>query len=407
MNPLPLVFAELRRSWPGALALLLVVAVAVALGVAVTAQERALRQGSARAADDFDLLIGAPGSEAQLVLSAVYLQEGALPLMAPGVWEDLSRFNGVAWAAPLVFGDTWRGRPVVGTTAAFVTRGGKRGIVEGRLFQAEGEAVVGADLPLALGAKLTLSHGHSREDGRALPGEARHDGHELLVVGRAERTGTPYDRAILVPVETLWEAHGLPTGRPSESQGIGPPWPEATGSAPAIVVKAATVADAYRLRAAFRSGGRTLGVFPAEVLVQLYATLADVKAILAAMAFVTQALVLTAVLVCVFAVAATRRRLVAVLRAMGAPRLFVFSVVWAGVSVLLAGGVVVGLGLGAILATGASGLLANRLGFTLSGTIGPPEWGMAAGVAALGIVLAVLPALSSYRQSVAEGLRDE
>jgi len=78
MNPLPVVLADLRRSRAGALAVASLIAVAVALGVAVSSQERALRAGSARAADPFDLLIGARGSATQLVLTTVYLQPALL-----------------------------------------------------------------------------------------------------------------------------------------------------------------------------------------------------------------------------------------------------------------------------------------------------------------------------------------
>ena len=74
MNPLPVVLSDMRRGRAGIAAVVAVIAVAVALGVVVTAQERALRQGSARAADSFDLVVGARGSPTQLILSAVYLQ---------------------------------------------------------------------------------------------------------------------------------------------------------------------------------------------------------------------------------------------------------------------------------------------------------------------------------------------
>ena len=57
------ILADLRRLWLGGIVVVLLVALATALGVAVTLQERSLRLGSARAADKFDLVIGAAGSE--------------------------------------------------------------------------------------------------------------------------------------------------------------------------------------------------------------------------------------------------------------------------------------------------------------------------------------------------------
>jgi putative ABC transport system permease protein len=63
------ILADLRRLWPAALVIICLVGLASALSIGVTLQERALRLGSARAADKFDLVIGAAGSETKLVLS--------------------------------------------------------------------------------------------------------------------------------------------------------------------------------------------------------------------------------------------------------------------------------------------------------------------------------------------------
>lgn len=74
MNPLMLIKGELRRSFGGILALALVLALSLSLGVGVSMTERAVRQGTARAGDAFDLLVGAQGSSVQLMLGAVYLR---------------------------------------------------------------------------------------------------------------------------------------------------------------------------------------------------------------------------------------------------------------------------------------------------------------------------------------------
>ena len=50
MNPLPMVIADLRALRWTAAAIVTLVALAVAIGVAIGAQERALRQASAKAA---------------------------------------------------------------------------------------------------------------------------------------------------------------------------------------------------------------------------------------------------------------------------------------------------------------------------------------------------------------------
>ena len=356
MNPLPLVLGEIRSSLGGFVAVTLLVALAVCLGVAISAQERALRRASAAAAAPFDLVVGAPGSPTQLVLTTVYLQPAALELVPGSVLRRLQDDPGVAYVAPIAFGDFYRASPIVSTTADFLTAGGTRSLADGRAFAHVHEAVVGAAVALAPGDSFEPVHGAG-----ALPGDEHvHHGFRYVVTGRMPRLGTAWDHAILVPIEAMWRVHALPSGH-AETLGteretgdheegddadaairIGPPWGGSVPGTPAILVKPRTVGDAYRLRAAYRSGGTT-ALFPAEVLVQLYATLGDARDVLAWIAVATQALVVAAVLLAVLAVLGGRRRQVAVLRALGASRLFVFACVWLSVMAMIIAGALLGL----------------------------------------------------------------
>ncbi len=117
MNPLPIVLADIRRTRAGFVAVIVLIGLAVALGVAVSAQERALRLGSARAADRFDLIVGANGSKTQLVLTTVYLEPAALNLVPGRLLAEISADPGVAFAAPVAFGDYYRSYPIVGSSS--------------------------------------------------------------------------------------------------------------------------------------------------------------------------------------------------------------------------------------------------------------------------------------------------
>ncbi|MBW6423652.1 ABC transporter permease [Rhizobium sp. XQZ8] len=196
------ILADLRRLWAGAVVVVLLVALAVALGVTVTLQERALRLGSARAADKFDLVIGAAGSETQLVLSSIFLQPSPLPLMSGEVLAKLSKDKRVTWVAPVGFGDSFAGYPLVGTTRALISST-VSGFSEGRMFDKEGEAVVGAAVKLPVGAEIKPMHGTAQIGGETHAGVVYH------VAGRLQPTGTPWDRAILVPIQAVWHVHGL------------------------------------------------------------------------------------------------------------------------------------------------------------------------------------------------------
>jgi putative ABC transport system permease protein len=404
MNPLPVVLADIRQSRAGCIAAVCLIAVAVALGVAVSAQERALRRGSAKAADAFDLLIGAPGSQTQLVLTSVYLQPAALPLMPGDVLRRLQEETSVAFAAPIAFGDSFRGYPVVGSTMDFLSQGGQAGLAEGRAFATHHEVVVGADVSLRLGDSFAPVHGEPRSHGDEDDAHV-HEGFEYRVVGRMARLGNPWDRAIIAPVEAVWEVHGLPDGHARGADRIGPPWDDAgVPGVPAIVVKPKSVADAYRLRAKYRTGG-TMALFPAEVLVELYSILGDARDLLAWISIATQALVIAAILLAVFASLALRRRQLAVLRALGASRRYVFMVVWTHVSMMIALGAGLGLILGWLGAVGLSHFFFLKTGIVLPVILGLPEIGIVLAVVAIGATLAAIPSWSSYRQSVSSALR--
>ncbi|MDR3494817.1 MAG: ABC transporter permease [Ancalomicrobiaceae bacterium] len=409
MNPLPMVMADLRAMRGSALLSIVLIALAVAIGVAIGAQERAIRGASARAADDFPLLIGAPASSTQLVLTSVYLQPEALTLMDGALLAKLASDPRVDAVAPIAFGDVVLGYPVVGTTAEFVSRWGKRAVAEGRNFAAEGEAVVGADVRLALGQAITPSHGvagQHRHFGQEDDEEHahRHAGVSYTVVGRLPRLGSPWDRAILIPVESVWETHGLGNGHTNESH-IGAPFEaEHVPGVPALVVKPKQVFQAYQLRSDYRKAG-LMAVFPAEILVSLYQTVGDIRDVLVVASALNNVLVFLAILMLLVTLVSLRRRRYAILRALGASRAYVALVVWLGAAVLLAFGAVAGLLTGFVGAHVVASLFAAETGLQLAIMIGAREVGLVALMALFGSLLALVPATIAWRRPVAESLR--
>src|SRR3712207_5971798 len=181
MNPWPIVRAFLVRHRWAALAFIFLVAAGVSLAVALVSQERALRIGSARAADRFDLIVAAPGSQTDALLTAVFLRPGAPKLLSSEVTAGLLNDKSPALVAPLAFGDSHRGAPIVGTTAALIAHLSD-GLAEGRVFSSRHEAVVGAASPLRLGATFRPAHGvHGTDEDHD---DAEEHGAVLTVVGR-------------------------------------------------------------------------------------------------------------------------------------------------------------------------------------------------------------------------------
>ncbi len=413
------IFADLRKFWLGSAVVVLLVALAVALGVAVTLQERALRLGSARAADKFDLVIGAAGSENQLVLSSVFLQASPLPLIDGAVLTRLAADPRVAWAAPIGFGDSYSGFPIVGTTTALVENLAG-GLAEGRIFAKEGEAVIGAAVDLSLGDQIKPMHGTAEEGGHTHTELAYH------VSGRLKPTGTAWDRAILVPIQAVWHIHGMGHHDEEEHQEeaghqdeaghdehegaahadapVDEHWDKDVPGLPAILVKPKTFADAYKLRQEYRTGP-TLAVFPAEVLTRLYATLGDAKRVLFAVASGSQALVAASLLLVTVMHVGQRKKQIGALRAFGAPRRALFAIVWLELFVLVALGVALGFGLGYVAALAISNVVSGGSGVTMPVGFARQDWSFVGVLLGFAALISAVPAVLAYRQSPAAALR--
>ncbi|MEZ2128123.1 MULTISPECIES: FtsX-like permease family protein [unclassified Sinorhizobium] len=422
------ILADLRRFKGGAVAVVVLIALSVALSVVVTLQERAVRLGSARAAEKFDLLVGASGSETQLALSAVFLQPAPLPLMSGKVLEKLSGDPRVALAAPVGFGDSSFGFPIVGTTTALVSALSPA-LAEGVPFARLGEAVVGADVPMSPGAELKPMHGTIETGGET------HTEVVYRVTGRMTPTGTAWDRAILVPIRTVWELHGMGGAEEhahehgEEDHADGDHAPEAgarerehhhghvdpdaaldehftedTPGVPAVLVKPKTIADAYRLRQEYRTE-TTLAVFPAEVLTRLYGTLGDARSLLLAIAIGTQGIVVAAILLVAIMHIGSRRRQIGALRALGAPMRAVVWLVWGELFLLFLAGIILGGGLGFIVAEVVSARLTAATAVRLPVEFSVEDMRFAVGFVITAAVVSLVPALAALRTSPAAALR--
>ncbi len=129
----------------------------------------------------FDAVLGARGSPLQLVLNAVFFLEtspGNLP------WDAYQRIRdnpAVKRAVPYALGDSYQGFPVVGT-----------------LELTGHDATVGSTVKLKVGDHFQATHGvggHPHED-------------EFTVTKVLPPTGSPQDRVVWIPLESMWTMEG-------------------------------------------------------------------------------------------------------------------------------------------------------------------------------------------------------
>lgn len=196
--------ANLRLSPLTSLVNLLLMALGTASAVLLLLANTQLSHTLARDAQGIDLVIGAKGSPAQLVLSAVYhadIPPGNIPLHDVEEWIESPA---IALAAPLALGDSFQGFRIAGTTPEYLSITGA-GLGSGRRWQQPMEAVLGAAVArstgLGIGARFSGAHGLGE-------GGLAHDEQQYVVVGVLAPVGSVVDRLILTSLESVWALHG-------------------------------------------------------------------------------------------------------------------------------------------------------------------------------------------------------
>ncbi len=158
-------------------------------------------------ADRTPLLVGAKGSQLELVLNALYFHAERPPEMPSRVYEEV-RDTGLAMAIPMYTRFNTRGAPIVGTNLDYFSFRELR-LAEGRMMGLLGECVVGANVAGRHGVGVGGSLVSSPETVFDLAGVYPL---RMNVVGVLEQSGTPDDDAVFVDLRTTWVIQGLGHG---------------------------------------------------------------------------------------------------------------------------------------------------------------------------------------------------
>ncbi|WP_421906306.1 ABC transporter permease [Mameliella sp.] len=207
MNALFLAFAHLRWTW--ARSLLLVVVGALILSVPLVTQVllRGSEEALTRRAEVTPLVLGARGSQLDLVMSAVYFsQDRAQPVTRAA--EDAVWDSGLALPIPLHTAFQTNGARIVGTSLDYFDFRGLQ-IAEGRQMALLGEAVLGAQVADRLGLGPGDTVVSAPENLFDLDGVYPL---ELQITGVLAATGTPDDEAVFTDVKTTWIIAGIGHG---------------------------------------------------------------------------------------------------------------------------------------------------------------------------------------------------
>jgi putative ABC transport system permease protein len=365
------------------------------------------KQASARFERDVrgvDLVVGAKGSPLQLILSSLFHIDqptGNIPLEARTLLE---RDPAVARVVPLALGDSFGGFRIVGTDAGFGQLYGTR-LAAGRTFGAPMEAVIGAEVARATGAglgqKFTGSHGLGEED------EGQDQGHDhapFRVVGILAPSGGVTDRLILTSVESVWQVHGIEAHHHEDEADHDHDHDHETGpdalepELTALLVTYRSAAGALRIPAMINRQSALQAAVPATETARLIDLVGASIAGTRIFAWLLAATGGLAILVALVGMVRAREGDLALLRVMGASRAAVFgTVMLEGVITALAGAVIGWLGAHALIAAARASIpTLAALGFQPFQVL-PQELGLVLGVAGIGALAALVPALRVYR----------
>lgn len=384
----------------------LVVTAAIAMMIVITLLFDGIHNGLVRATEPFDLIAGAKGSPNQLVLNTVFLQDAPVGNMSHELYEKLAANPLVAAAIPLAFGDNYKGYAIIGAGNNIFQHQPKAGqqewlqLAAGRPFTQAFEAVVGAKAARELGLKpgdnFKSIHG-------LLPGGEGHD-HPYQVVGILQAVNGPYDQAILVPIESIWQAHekhelSLTAGNTGDIQHT-----EHEQEVTAILVKPKGYSEAMRLYQQFQQepGGQL--VFPAQVIVRLFALMGQGEQVLKTAAYIVIVLGLMIMSLSLYWSSLSRARERAILRALGAGSRDILAIILSEAAMLTGLGVLIGsltgYGLYALLAKA----LETKTALVLTITFAPAEGYIIIGGILFGLLAGVIPAVFTYREDILHNL---
>jgi len=415
------------------------ISLGVALVVAVLVIHGAIDRAFRRGAQGYDLIVGGKGGQLPLVLSTVfYLQlNQELAPVPHELYEKLKSgpwARGVQAAVPVCLGHAYKDCPVVATNQDMFGRltygtNQKYQFAEGRNLDDEKafEAVVGATAAqradLKLGSKFKpVATGMEK---------VRHgnDGHEdFTVVGILEPTGTPNDRAIFIDLEGFFQcpahadalkasaashepAHGEPAKAKEHHEGH-----EHHHSHPLSAILVCTNLDENfqaamslpdEINRSTESGTQAMAVKPAIVITDLFdRIIGNVQLMLLVLSALVVVVAGMGILLSIYNSMNDRRHDIAVMRALGASRAIVMSVILLESILLALGGglfgVLLGHGLTALLAP----MIATEVGVSVAALqFQTAELLLVPGLIVLATVVGYLPAAVAYRTDVAKSLQ--
>ncbi|MEP7703734.1 FtsX-like permease family protein [Paraglaciecola sp. 25GB23A] len=386
------------------------IAISMLVLVSVSHIELQVRQSFERSVSGVDLIVGSRTSQLNLLLFSIFRIGYPSNNVSWQSFTTLASDPKVSWAVPIVLGDSHRGYAVVGTTSDYfehVKFAEKEALSlnKGQLFDHGDELVIGASVAQEFGYQLNqqiiLSHGAGKVS------FTQHKDHPFKVVGILNTTGTPIDRAIYIPLGSVDKLHDVGAHHSHEAEEH-----EAEAEPPSVISAALFgVSNKISLLSLQRSISQSSmeplsAILPGVALRELWQLMSAVEMSLRVIAILVLVASLIGMMTMLLASMRERQRELAILRALGASPWVIVFLVESEAFLITLFGCITGYIMLIIALVFVQPYLIQHYAFVISAVPDPMAtmtyMGLAVGFACL---LALVPALSSYRKSLSGGLR--
>lgn len=360
----------------------------------------------------FDAVLGTRGSDLQLVLNAVYHLETSPGNIPWSLYQNIKRHMGVKLAIPYALGDNYHGYRIIGTHTdlfekfKFKDESGYQ-FSQGQAFQTEAqEAVVGSfvaeAMNLKVGDKIHPYHGLVYDE------NARH-AQSYTISGILKPTNTPNDRVIWIPIDLFFrmEGHVLRgTGKEFAAK-KGESIPDEHKEVSAVMIQLRNPMAGMMLNQMINRQGKvaTLAYPIARVILDFFDKMGWMVRILELIAILTLMVAAAGILASLYNTLHERRQEFAILRALGARKSTVFSVIL-GQSIFIALlGCFLGFLVYATIMSGVALWVKSNIGVILELWIQDPIFWINPLVhLGMGLLAGLIPAFKAYRTDVSTNL---
>ncbi|WP_102796737.1 ABC transporter permease [Bowmanella denitrificans] len=410
------------------------IAVSVFIMLGVDHLKNEMKSSFGRTVSGVDLIVGARTGSTNLLLYSVFRIGNPSNNLSWQTFQALSQAKEVDWAVPISLGDSHKGYRVMGTTPGYFEHfkyGSRQDLAfrQGQSFTTTQEVVLGSDvaakLDYHLGDELVISHGTGEVS------FTHHDAYPFKVVGILNATGTPVDQTLhvnLASIELIHlsggqgdhahpqvQRHAAITDQTEDhhddhdhdhvTEGTGHHLQPGSVTAMLVGLKSRIGTLTFQRKVNEYKDEPLLAIIPGVALAELWQMMGMVEKALALIALLVLVASLLGMTTMLLASMREREREIAVLRAIGAHASFVLLLIeLEAVLIALAGAVAGYLGLAGLL-TLLKNWISSEYGLFISGlplsgsTLG--YLGLIVGLAAL---LALIPAVLSYRTALSRGL---